>query len=384
MSYHSAETTGSIHYPYNWTYADQSTREGASGFIAGDIGKFARQLDDNTLWMLVATTPTWVSVRAASFLDLDDTPSSYSGQASKFVAVNSGASALEFVSSTSTEASALIVDVVKATSGTITVGQVVRVIGWSETYDCAEVELAKADSGTTLPACGFATQEITDTVSGNVVIQGRAFGIDTSTFAEGACLWLSAATAGAAASTRPTTVGHYVQILGSVVKAAEDGVIRVSPHPPASYLMPNIAQNKYWVGDATNQSQPQWIRDSYSVESNAESSTTGTTYIQKVRLSFTPIAAGDYEINFSFLIGTSNTGFATNSRVWVDSSTVKKEIMANLTSAYPNMHGRGGNFMLYGLTAAAHTVDIEYCSASAGKSTYITEAVITARRIGQS
>jgi hypothetical protein len=63
MAYHSNEAVGSIHIPYNWTYADSSARTGATGLIAGDVGKFARQLDDNSLWMLINHSPvTWTAV----------------------------------------------------------------------------------------------------------------------------------------------------------------------------------------------------------------------------------------------------------------------------------------------------------------------------------
>lgn len=59
---HSDLSTGVIHIVYNWTYADATARTSATGFVTGDIGKLARQLDNNTLWMLTATTPTWVQV----------------------------------------------------------------------------------------------------------------------------------------------------------------------------------------------------------------------------------------------------------------------------------------------------------------------------------
>lgn len=44
---------------YTWTYADAAARTGATGFVAGDVGSVALQLDDGTLWRLTATTPTW-------------------------------------------------------------------------------------------------------------------------------------------------------------------------------------------------------------------------------------------------------------------------------------------------------------------------------------
>lgn len=49
--------------PYKWEYADAAARTGDTGFIAADEGKFARQLDDDTIWMLTDYTgPTWVAV----------------------------------------------------------------------------------------------------------------------------------------------------------------------------------------------------------------------------------------------------------------------------------------------------------------------------------
>jgi len=52
-----------IHIPYSWEYADTAAREGASGFLETDEGKFARQTDNNTIWMLVDySAPTWTPV----------------------------------------------------------------------------------------------------------------------------------------------------------------------------------------------------------------------------------------------------------------------------------------------------------------------------------
>lgn len=54
-------TDNGIHIPYQWEFADQTAREAASGLLEVDLGKLARQLDDNSLWLLTATTPVWVS-----------------------------------------------------------------------------------------------------------------------------------------------------------------------------------------------------------------------------------------------------------------------------------------------------------------------------------
>jgi len=59
---HAYLPTGEIHIPYQWSYANAAARTGATGFGSNDLGKFARQTDDNSIWMLTATTPTWVQV----------------------------------------------------------------------------------------------------------------------------------------------------------------------------------------------------------------------------------------------------------------------------------------------------------------------------------
>lgn len=52
---------GEIHRPYNYSYADAAARLAATGFVAGDVGKLARQVDNNTLWMLTDDSPIlWI------------------------------------------------------------------------------------------------------------------------------------------------------------------------------------------------------------------------------------------------------------------------------------------------------------------------------------
>ena len=52
--------------PYSFSYADSAERTGATGLTVADVGKFARQLDDDSLWMLVDASPViWKNVAAA-------------------------------------------------------------------------------------------------------------------------------------------------------------------------------------------------------------------------------------------------------------------------------------------------------------------------------
>lgn len=66
MGFHKDIALGQVHQVCNWHYADAAARTGASGFVTADLYKFALQLDDNSIWMLTATTPTWSAVVAPS------------------------------------------------------------------------------------------------------------------------------------------------------------------------------------------------------------------------------------------------------------------------------------------------------------------------------
>lgn len=64
--YHESLTTGcGIHIPYSFEYTSRTTREADISFDSTDIGKLARQTDNNSLWMLIAISPiTWSAITA--------------------------------------------------------------------------------------------------------------------------------------------------------------------------------------------------------------------------------------------------------------------------------------------------------------------------------
>lgn len=67
MPLHSKIGTGDIHIPYNFTYADSSARTGASGLTSDDVGKLARQLDDDSLYMLTNHVgPVWTQITSGT------------------------------------------------------------------------------------------------------------------------------------------------------------------------------------------------------------------------------------------------------------------------------------------------------------------------------
>jgi len=67
MAFHKNLTGSDIHVPYAFSYANSSARTSALGITSLDVGKFARQTDDNSIWMLTNHSPlTWSQVNAAA------------------------------------------------------------------------------------------------------------------------------------------------------------------------------------------------------------------------------------------------------------------------------------------------------------------------------
>ena len=63
MALHKDAEMVDIHAPISFEYANATARNGATGLTADDVRKFARQLDDNSIWMLTDEDPvTWVEV----------------------------------------------------------------------------------------------------------------------------------------------------------------------------------------------------------------------------------------------------------------------------------------------------------------------------------
>lgn len=64
--HHEQQISDGIHLPISYSYADSTARTSATGFVSTDIYKFAVQTDENSVWMLTETTPTWVEVSGFS------------------------------------------------------------------------------------------------------------------------------------------------------------------------------------------------------------------------------------------------------------------------------------------------------------------------------
>lgn len=74
MSLHKNITGSDVHTPITYTYANSTERLAAIGFTANDIGKLARQTDNNSVFMLSSYSPiVWTAIIDPTALSLAET-----------------------------------------------------------------------------------------------------------------------------------------------------------------------------------------------------------------------------------------------------------------------------------------------------------------------
>jgi len=97
------------------------------------------------------------------------------------------------------------------TGSTLSKGQVVYINGAQGNR--VTVALARADAEmTSSTTFGVVEDDILNNQSGYVITQGSLAGLDTSSFTEGAALWLSPSIAGSYSTTKPTAPNHLVLV----------------------------------------------------------------------------------------------------------------------------------------------------------------------------
>jgi hypothetical protein len=104
-----------------------------------------------------------------------------------------------------------------STGATLTKGQIVYLSG--ATGNRPNAVLSKADAeATSSKTIGWVIADIANNADGYIGVSGSQHNLDTSAFADGDALWLSAATAGAMTATMPTQPNHSV-FIGYVARA---------------------------------------------------------------------------------------------------------------------------------------------------------------------
>ena len=123
-------------------------------------------------------------------------------------------------------AQAVVSQVRNASGATIDAGSVVYING--ATGSLPTIAKAQANSGvTSSKTFGVVLTSISNNSNGFVVVLGLVNNIDTSAFADGALLWLSATTAGALTATKPIQPLNSV-FIGVVTRSSNNGSIEVN------------------------------------------------------------------------------------------------------------------------------------------------------------
>jgi hypothetical protein len=135
----------------------------------------------------------------------------------------------------------------------ITKGQAVYISGVSGTVP--EVQLARANSASTMPAFGLVYATANTGADVEIVTFGNLTDYDTTTYSLSAndTVFISAATAGALTNTAPTGETNLIQNIGRVVRAdASAGIIKAGG-AGRSNATPNLDSGKVFLGNGSNQ-----------------------------------------------------------------------------------------------------------------------------------
>ena len=183
----------------------------------------------------------------------------------------------------------------------ITKGQAVYISGVSGTVP--EVQLARANSASTMPAFGLVHATANVGADVEIVTFGNLTDYDTTTYSLSAndTVFISAATAGALTNTAPTGETNFIQNIGRVVRAdASAGIIKAGG-AGRSNATPNLDDGKIFLGNGSNQAV------STALSSIALSSfNDDLSYLSNVVEDTTPQLGGSLDVNGQDIVSVSN------------------------------------------------------------------------------
>ena len=137
----------------------------------------------------------------------------------------------------------------------LTIGYPVYQTGYNSGQDRINIELAKADVSSTMPAKGLTYSTVENNTNGQIIVQGELEGIDTSSFDVADELYV--APGGGLTNTRPTDEDHLVQKIAVVLKKSVNGAVlvygagRTNDVPNKISIGGSITADSYY-GDGVN------------------------------------------------------------------------------------------------------------------------------------
>ena len=171
---------------------------------------------------------------------------------------DSATGVFSYVSPTTVTASNAVTLAVRNASGVdIAKGDAVYLAGHSGN----KILVAKADNDASgqHPAIGLASGAMLNNSDGLVTVYGELAGVNTSSYAVGDVLYLSA-TAGALTNVRPTGTANSVQNIGKVARSDNNGIIVVSGSGRENDV-PNLAHQEVFIGNLSGYEKRQLDTD---------------------------------------------------------------------------------------------------------------------------
>jgi len=146
----------------------------------------------------------------------------------------------------------------KDSAGTIAKGLPVYLVGFDS--DVHTVEVANANSSTTMPVIGFTSEPFNSTDPKNIITFGKLEGVNTTsavttlnpngeTWAVNDALYMSTTTGGLT-KVRPTGSGSLIQRIAKVLKVDATGGQIFVFNTARTAGLPNLSTDNIWVGDA--------------------------------------------------------------------------------------------------------------------------------------
>lgn len=115
------------------------------------------------------------------------------------------------------------------------------------------------------------------------------------------------------------------------------------------------------------------------VEDEVESSTTSTSWTEKLSLNASSLPAGDYLMFWCYEWRYGNKSKFFRGRVQIDDTQTIMEQYESTTNT--NNWSQIGGFKKISFTSGNHNIDIDYCSSRSGKTAYIRRARIELWRV---
>lgn len=235
-------------------------------------------------------------------------------------------------------------EVQNESGGLITKGTVVYISGYDNPADLPLILPTDANSAATMPATGIVTDDIADTESGDVTINGVLVGVVTTGFTVGDTLYVSETT-GEYTIVRPANTA-LVQNIGTVLKVAGVGAGRIKvTSMDRSNDTPNLLDGTFWVGNASD------IATGVTLSGDATMTNTAVLTIANDAITLAKLAAGT--------AGNLITYDASGNPVAVATGTATHVLTSNGVGVAPTFQATGDALTTNPLSQFAATTSLQ-------------------------